>query len=469
MTDILDFDLHALLEGYRSRKLSPVEVMRAVLDKAERVNPVVNAFALIDREGALEAARLSEARWQARKPTGPLDGIPFTVKDNMLWAGKPTRRGTRTSDESLAAENAPSVDRLLAAGAIPWAKTTLPEFGWKGLGDSPLYGLIRNPWDTRVTTGGSSAGAGAAAALGLGPLHIGTDGAGSVRIPASFCGIFGLKPSFGRVPAYPPSPFAIVSHVGPMTRSVTDAAAMLSVMAAPDPRDMTALVTPSQDYLAGLELGIRGLKVAWSPRLGYAGPLDPEIERLTTAAARSFADLGATVEEADPDFADPTATLDTLWYSGAWSVLRAISEARWGEVDPGFVRIAERGRTIPAADFIAAANARGTVYAAMDRLHQTYDLLLTPTVAIPPFTAGHDTPPGGDFGTDWLAWTPYSYPFNLTLQPAATVPCGLTGAGLPVGLQIVGPMLRDGLVLRAARAFEAAHPWARIGEPNVRH
>ncbi|NNM73281.1 amidase [Enterovirga aerilata] len=469
MQDILSLDVAGLVSAYRDRKLSPRDAVGAALDAIERVNGAVNAFCLVDREGALKEAAASEKRWAKGNPAGPLDGVPFTVKDNVIWQGHPTRRGSRTTDETPSAENAPAVDRLLEAGAIPVGKTTLPEFGWKGLGDSPLYGLIRNPWDTRMTTGGSSGGAGAAAALGLGPLHIGTDGAGSIRIPASFCGVFGIKPSFGRVPAYPPSPFAIVSHVGPMTRSVADAAIMLGTIAAPDPRDMTALVTPPQDYLAGLELGVRGLRVAWSPRLGYVETLDPEVEAITARAARVFEELGARVEEADPGFADPIGILETLWHVGAWSVLRGIPEARWAELDPGFVAVAEKGRSVLGADFVTAMNARGALYLAMERFHERYDLLLTPTLATPPFEVGNNTPPDGRFGENWIDWAPYSFPFNLTLQPAATVPCGFTASGLPVGLQIVGAVQRDGQVLRAARAFETARPWPTLTEPRVTH
>ncbi len=469
MKDILSLDVMALVSAYRERKLSPREAIGAVLDAIDRVNPAVNAFCVVDRDAALQAATASEKRWAAGNPSGPLDGVAFTVKDNIVWTGHPTRRGSKTTSEAPSLENAPSVDRLLEAGAIPVGKTTLPEFGWKGLGDSPLYGLIRNPWDTRMTTGGSSAGAGAAAALGLGRLHIGTDGAGSIRIPASLCGIYGIKPSFGRVPAHPPSPFAIVSHVGPMTRSVSDAAIMLGTIAAPDPRDMTALVPPPQDYLAGLELGVRGLRIAWSPRLGYVETLDPEVEELTAKAARVFEEFGATVEELDPGLVDAIETLETLWYVGAWSVLRGIPEARWKDVDPGFVAVAERGRRILGADFVAAANARGTLYLAMERFHEQYDLLLTPTLATASFEVGNNTPPDGRFGQNWIDWAPYSFPFNLTLQPAATVPCGFTRAGLPVGLQIVGAIQRDGQVLRASRAFETARPWPSLDDPRIKH
>lgn len=400
---------------------------------------------------------------------GAADGLPFTVKDNLIWAGHPTRRGSKTTDLTPAVENAPAVDRLFGAGAIPIGKTTLPEFGWKGLGDSPLTGLTRNPWDTRMTTGGSSAGAAAAAVLNLGVFHLGTDGAGSIRIPAGFCGVFGIKASYGRVPAHPPSPFAIVSHVGPLTRTVRDAALMLAIIAAPDPRDITATTQPAPDYRVGMEDGVRGLRIGWSPRLGYVETLDPEVEALSAAAARAFEELGATVEQADPTFDDPIDTLNTLWHVGAWSVLRGIPEERRGEVDPAFVAIAERGRAILGADFVAAANARAALSLAMARFHERYELLLTPTLATPAFEVGRNTPAAGPLGEDWLAWTPYSYPFNLTLQPAASVPCGLNRAGLPVGLQIVGPMGRDDLVLKAARAFETIRPWPVLSEPRLRH
>lgn len=469
MTNILSLDGASLLAAFRSRALSPVEVMEAVLAGIERHNVSVNAFNLVAAEAARAAAKESEARWSRGLAKGLADGLPFTVKDNLIWAGYPTWRGSTTTDLTPSTENAPAVDRLLAAGAIPIGKTTLPEFGWKGLSDSPLTGLTRNPWDTRLTTGGSSAGAAAATVLNLGVFHLGTDGAGSIRIPAGFCGIYGLKPSYGRVPAYPPSPFAIVSHVGPLTRTVRDAALMMSIIAEPDARDITATTASAPDFRVGLEDGLRGLTIAWSPRLSYVDALDPEIEALTGAAARAFEELGAAVEQADPGFEDPIDTLNVLWHVGAWSVLRAVPEARRGEIDPGFVAIGERGRAILGSDFVAAANARAALSSTMARFHKRYDLLLTPTLATPAFEVGRNTPAEGAFGEDWLAWTPYSYPFNLTLQPAASVPCGLTGAGLPVGLQIVGRMGRDDLVLKASRAFEAIRPWPMLSEPRVHH
>jgi aspartyl-tRNA(Asn)/glutamyl-tRNA(Gln) amidotransferase subunit A len=469
MTDIASLDGVALIEAYGAGTLSPVEVIRNCLDRIGRFEPSINAFTRVEPQEALAAASASSERWRGGKPCGPLDGVPITIKDNILWEGRPARRGSRTTSDAAAVQSAPVVERLLAAGAIPLGKTTLPEFGWKGLGDSPLTGITRNPWDTRMTTGGSSAGAAAAAALNLGVLHLGTDGAGSIRIPCGFSGIFGLKPSYGRIPAHPPSPFAIVSHIGPMTRTVRDAALMMSVSAGPDPRDITALHEPSPDLRIGLEDGIAGLRVGWSPRLGYVRRLDPEVEALCAQAARDFEALGCVVEEADPDFVDPVDILNTLWHVGAWSVLRAIPESRWTEIDPGFVAAAQSGSRIPGADFVSAANARSALFSAMANYHARYDLLLTPTLAVPAFEGGHDTPPDGSWGSDWLSWTPYSYPFNLTLQPAASVPCGMTRSGLPVGLQIVGPMMGDALVMCAARAYEKLRPFPVISAPKSQH
>ena len=466
MTEIQSLDGAALLAAYRTRRLSPREVVADALARVARHEPAVNAFVLVDGEAALAAAAASEARWAAGTPRGPLDGLPVTIKDNIAWADHPMRRGSRTTPETPLAENAPAVDRLLEAGAIPLGKTTMPEFGWKGLGDSTLTGITRNPWDLSVTTGGSSAGAAAAAALQLGIAHLGTDGAGSIRIPAAFCGVFGLKPSYGRVPAYPPSPFGPVAHLGPLAHRVGDAALMLQAIARPDARDMLASLAAPPDYGAELETGVTGWRVAWSPRLGFARTIDPEVADLTARAAAAFADLGAVVEEADPGFADPVETLNGIWLVGAWSVLRALPEASREAVEPALRAAAERGSRIDAPDFLAALNARAAVFTAMARFHARYDLLLTPAVATPAFTAGHLTPPDGAFGDDWLAWTPFSYPFNLTGQPAATVPCGLTRAGLPVGLQIVGPMGEDARVLAAARAFEAARPWPALEAPR---
>ncbi|MGY2052147.1 amidase [Methylobacterium sp. JK268] len=466
MKEIRQLDGAGLAAHYRAGSLSPREAVSDALARIAAQDPAVNAFILVDAEAALARATESEARWRAGTPLGPLDGMPVTIKDNIAWAGHPMRRGSRTSATAPLTENAPAVDRLLEAGAIPLGKTTMPEFGWKGLGDSTLTGPTRNPWDLSRTTGGSSAGAAAAAALDLGIAHLGTDGAGSIRIPAAFCGVFGLKPTYGRVPAYPPSPFGPVAHLGPLARRVGDAALMLRAIARPDNRDMLADLAEPPDFSGALEEGVRGLRVAWSPRLGFAARVDPEVAELAARGAAAFADLGAIVEEANPGFADPVETLNGIWLVGAWSVLRGIPEAEREAIEPALREAALRGSRIAAPDFLAALNARAAIFTAMARFHARYDLLLTPAVAVPALPVGHLTPPDGSYGDDWLTWTPFSYPFNLTGQPAASVPCGLTAAGLPVGLQIVGPMRSDARVLAAARAFEAARPWPVLDGPR---
>jgi aspartyl-tRNA(Asn)/glutamyl-tRNA(Gln) amidotransferase subunit A len=447
-----------LVRRYRSKELSPVETTRAVLDRIERFDPAVNAFCLVDPDQALEAARASEARWQRGEPCGLVDGVPATIKDLILTRGWPTLRGSRAIPRAQVwDEDAPAAARLREQGAVLIGKTTTPEFGWKAVTDSALTGITRNPWDTGRTPGGSSGGAAAACALGMGALHLGTDGGGSIRIPASFTGIFGLKPSFGRVPAWPLSPFGTVAHLGPMTRSVSDAALMLDVLALPDSRDWFALPYDGRDYRIGLEDGVRGLRIAFSPTLGFAA-VEPEVAELVASAAAAFAELGARVEQVDPGFEDPIAVFRTHWYVGAANLLRGFTGEQRAKMDPGLQEISAAGERTPLMDYLAAVNRRGELGARMRRFHETFDLLLTPSVPIAAFAAGQERPDPAR-QPRWIDWAPFSNPFNLTQQPAASVPCGLTAAGLPVGLQIVGPMFADALVLRAARAFEAAHPW----------
>jgi aspartyl-tRNA(Asn)/glutamyl-tRNA(Gln) amidotransferase subunit A len=466
MPDIKSLTAAELLRLYRRRELSPVEVTRDQLDRIEKFEPAINSFIIVDRENALKAAQASQARWQKGEPIGLVDGLGATVKDNIWMKDLPARRGSATSASAPMPEDAPAVARLREAGAIILGKTTLPEFGWIGACHSPLTGITRNPWKRDRTTGGSSGGAAAAALLNLGHLHIGTDGAGSIRIPAAFTGVFGIKPSFGRVPAYPASPFSILAHVGPLTRTVTDAALMLNVIGRPDERDMAAWNSPPPDFRVGLDDGVRGLRVAWSPRLGYVKKLDAEVEAATKKAAQAFADLGAIVEEADPGFAEPFDTIMTLWGGVSATVAGAIPEKDRAGMDPGFLKIADDGKRVSLTDYLRAYSARQDLAIAMERFHAKYDLLLTPQMPIPALEAGRVTPADGSYGDNWINWSPYTYPFNLTQQPAASVPCGLSSDGLPIGLQIVGPARRDHLVLRAARAFESAHPFEFLDAPR---
>ena len=449
-----------LVEDYRTKALSPVEVARAMFTRLDLLQPVLNAFCVIDRDGAMEAARASEQRWVTGQPLGPLDGVPATIKDLVLMRGFPTLRGSRLIDPAQDwPEDGPAVARLREAGAVIIGKTTTPEFGWKAIGDSPLTGITRNPWNRERTTGGSSAGAAAACAAGIAPLHVGSDGAGSIRIPSAFTGIFGLKATFGRVPAYPPSPMGLLSNVGPMTRSARDAAAMLNILARPDPRDPYSLKPDDHDYLAGIEEGVRGLRIGYSPDLGYA-KVDPEIAAACASAALHFADLGATVEGVGALFPSPREALLTLWAAGAALLLSVYPQQRLAQCDRGLVTVAAEGANIRAVDYIAADMVRTDLGKRMGAFHQRYDLLLTPMMPVPALPVGQDL---NDPETErsWVDWSPFSYPFNLTRQPAATVPCGLTKAGLPIGLQIVGPLYSEDRVLRAARAFEQTQPERR--------
>jgi aspartyl-tRNA(Asn)/glutamyl-tRNA(Gln) amidotransferase subunit A len=387
--------------------------------------------------------------------------VPASIKDLILTRGWPTLRGSHTVDPNQPWEvDAPATARLREAGAVLLGKTTTPEFGCKGETNSPLTGITRNPWDPSKTPGGSSGGTAAAVAAGMGPLSVGTDGAGSVRIPAAFCGNFGFKPSFGRVPAYPLSPMGTVSHLGPHTMSVRDAALMMNVLKRPDARDWTSLPADDHDYLAHLDHGIHGLKIAYSPTLGYARGIDAEVAAAVRAAVQQLQALGAQVDELDPGIEDPLDITIGLWFVGAWSIWNTLTPEQQAVADPDFRVEAERGAAYATLDVQRLVLARAALGSHMRQFMQRYDLLVTPAVAVPAFDArpaGHTplTP------QNMLGWTPFSYPFNLTQQPACSIPCGLTKAGLPIGLQCVGPMFGDALVLRAARAYETVRPIAR--------
>jgi len=453
-----------LVALFRRRQASPVEAARAALKRIEAHNGRINAFCLVDGERALRDARASEARWLAGKAQSSIDGVPTTIKDIILTKDWPTLRGSRTIEKGQDwSEDAPAVARLREAGAVLLGKTTTPEFGWKAVCDSPLTGITRNPWDEQRTPGGSSGGAAGAAALRMGCLHLGTDGGGSIRIPAGFTGVFGIKPTFGRVPAWPLSPFGTIAHVGPIAASVEDAARMLTVIARPDDRDWHSLPYDPRDFVIGLAEGVRGLRMALSLDLGYA-KVDPEIAALVEGAAGKLVEAGAIVERRDPGFSDPAEVFKTLWFSGAADVRAAIPRERWPLLDPGFDRIAAAGETITRSEYTRSVSARGEIGLAMARFHREFDVLLTPTLPLAAFETGYLAPPGTP-QTEWAQWTPFSFPFNLTQQPAASIPCGFTSAGLPVGLQIIAAKYQDALVLRVARAFEELCP-IRLPQPN---
>ncbi|MCX7341148.1 MAG: amidase [Hyphomicrobiales bacterium] len=468
MTEAFDHQagVAALLTAYRRKTVSPVDILTNAYRRLDAIATTLNPVSYEDRDAAFVAARASEARWVRGEPCGQLDGVVGSIKSNVMKKGWPMQRGSKLSAPVPMTFDSPVVASLVGAGMVVLCQTTMPEFGWKGVGDSPLTGVTRNPHDLSRTAGGSSAGAAVLAALGIGHLHLGTDGLGSVRIPSSFSGIFGLKPSFGRVPAYPASPFGILAHLGPMTRSVSDAAFMLNAMAQPDERDMLAWNTTPPDFRLALEDGVAGLRIGWSPRLGFVEGLDPEVESICAAAARRFELLGADVEAADPGFAyeDARSAADVMWQAGAAVLLGGLPEQRRHDQDPGFVAAGIAGQNHSAATLVAAFQIRAVIAEAMRRYHERYDLLVTPTMPVPAINAGCDTPADGSFGSDWVNWSPYTYPFNLTGQPAASLPVGKTASGLPVGLQIVGPARKDQLVMKAARALESAVGYAHLSD-----
>jgi aspartyl-tRNA(Asn)/glutamyl-tRNA(Gln) amidotransferase subunit A len=459
MTDLSLMSAIQLVDGYRSGEFTPEDAARAALDAIRAHDGEVNAFVLVDEQAALAQARASTRRWQAGSPLGPADGVPASIKDMLLTRGWPTLRGSTLVEESQPWDvDAPAVARLRESGAVLLGKNTTPEFAWKGVTDSIRHGATGNPWGADLTSGGSSGGAATAVGLGMGTWSVGTDGGGSVRIPASFTGTVALKPTFGRIPIYPPSPYGTLSHAGPMTRTVTDAALLLDLIARPDSRDWAALDPPAASYLEGLDDGVVGLRIALSPTLGY-GRNDSEVDAAVRAAAQVLADAGAHVEEVDPDIADCVDAFHILWFTGAAKVIEQYGEGAIKRVDPRLREaIGEFGTDVSAAAYLDATAERMDLGVRMGAFHDRFDLLLTPTMPIPAFSTGQDAPDGWP-STLWTSWTPYTYPFNMTQQPALSLPCGLTAGRRPIGLQVVGPRHADALVLRAGRAYERATEW----------
>ena len=445
----------------RRKKVSPVEVVGAVLDRIAEVDPRLNAFVTLTADRARRDAKAAERAVMRRGATlGALHGVPFSVKDLLITKGVRTTFGTPLFRDNVPTEDAPMVERLKAAGAIMLGKTNTPAFGWIGATHNLLFGPTRNPWNLDRTPGGSSGGASAAAAAGFGPLHIGTDGGGSIRIPASFAGVYGFKASYGRIPIYPVSGAWSLSHVGPLTRTVTDAALMLNASAGPDERDQYSLPAERVDYVRALGGGIKGLRVAYADDLGFVEALDPEVREVCAKASKAFRELGARVDTVSPKWPSPADAWAQLFCGGIATRMASFRDRR-AEIEPGLQHIIDDFLEAPPTRYVQAWFDRLAWWQHPRALFEKYDLLVTPTVACPPFPIGLDNateiagraiPP--------YAWTPFTWPFNVTGQPAASVPCGFTRDGLPIGLQIVGRRYADTTVLRASAAFEKARPWA---------
>lgn len=448
-----------LIELYATREVSPVEAAEAYLRQIHRLDEQVNAWCFMDEDTTLQQARQSEERWARGLELGPLDGVPVAIKDVFVTAGWPNLKGSKTADSKPYEVDSPVVANLRRSGFVSLGRTTTPELGWKGVTDSPLCGATNNPWNPEKTAGGSSGGSGAAVPLGMAPLALGTDAGGSIRIPAGFCGLVGHKPTQGLIPMWPASPFAPLAHPGPMTWTVADAALMMDVMVGPDARDTT--LAPSQDhFIEAIEGGVRGLRIAFSPNFGRVD-VDPEIAASVAQAAKVLELLGAEVEEVDPGFDDPLESFNVLFYGGAANAVRSLGQEERDLMDPGLIEVVRWAEKLSLLDYTGAMNERAALTERMNLFHKKYDLLLTPSLPLPAFTTGLEVPENWP-EKRWPTWTPFTYPFNMTGQPACSVPCGFTEAGLPIGLQLVGARHQDALVLRAAHAYQQAHPLTAI-------
>ena len=447
-----------LRDMIRAKEISPVEVVTASLERLRETEPKINAFLDITEDQAMDAAKVAEAAVTAGDELGPLHGLPVSVKDLIAAKGAKLTFGSRAMADNVSDIDAPSVERVRAAGGAIIGKTTTSEFGCKAVGDSPLTGITRNPWNLEKTPGGSSCGAAASIAAGVSPFGLGTDGGGSVRIPSSLTGLFGIKAHFGRVPVFPVSATPTLAHVGPLARTVRDGALLLQTIAGYDARDAGAVAAEVPDFLAACDQSPKGLRIAWSPTLGYGEP-DPEVLATVAAAVEVFEELGCQVTEVEKVFDDPVDLIMSEFFAGAGTRLRPVLESSRELLDPTVAHMLDGALGQDMGEYYVKVfqryDLRNTVY----EFFRDYDLLLTPTLPVTAFDAGEDYAPGRGTAENVIGWITYTYPFNLTGLPAASVPCGFVD-DLPVGLQIVGRHLGEADIFRAAAAFEEARPWS---------
>lgn len=455
-----EFDSMSAMEMRRriaAKEISPVEVTKRALGKAEATQSTLNAFYRLLPEQALAAARIAEDAVMSGAPLGALHGIPFSAKDLMAVKGVGYASGSRTMEANVATIDAPAVERAKAAGAILIGKTTTSEFGCKPVGDSPLTGITRNPWNLDKTPGGSSAGAAASVAAGITPFALGTDGGGSIRIPAAFTGLAGIKGQFGRVPVWPTSATPTLAHVGPLARSVQDAALLFSVIAGLDRRDPFGVAGPVPDVLDAVSAPVTDLRIAYSPTLGYARP-DPEVVKLTDKAASTFRELGCMVDLVENVFdTDPADLWTAEFYAGVGIRLRSFMENQRGLLDPAVADVLEPALSQDMRDYYTKVFARYALRDKINAFFERYDILISPVIPVTSLDAGKNIPDGLS-DRNLVSWVYYTYPFNLTGQPAASVCAGIASDGMPVGLQVVGRSFCEGDVVRAAAAFERTQP-----------
>ena len=452
------------------RQISPVHLVEHALARAKADEPRVNAYVRFLEDDAVHAAAEREAEARAGRLRGPLHGVPIAVKDNFYLAGHPVTRGSRTATDAQVTETAPMIERILAAGAVIVGKTAMPEFGWKGTGSSPLTGITRNPWDSDRNPGGSSSGSAATVASGAVPIALGSDAGGSIRIPAAFCGVVGMKPTLGRIPVWPGTVTESLSHVGPLARSVEDAALVVAATAGPHPRDPLSYGAPDatpRDALARLRSG--ELRIGVVPEPFGVPPADGVAAAFTDAIARLREKFPTTLTATRLDIPLPRGIFETLWVTGRGFGFAEVIAAHGDEMDPGLVRCGVLARDYSLGDFLRAMDERRKLNGQLAAALEAWDVLITPTMPLTAFAAEDEVPPGGeaDAPLPWVTWTPYTYPFNLSGQPAVSIPCGHDESGLPVGLQVVAKWGADRLAIAVARRLEGVLGRSRPAPVNA--
>ena len=450
-------------ELVRSKKVAVPELTELFYRRIAELNPKLNAYLALCPDQAMEQAKAAQDAVQQGNPLGPLHGVPISVKDLEMTKGIPTTAGSLLFRDRTPDVDSVVVERVRQAGAIILGKTNTPEFGQSGTTDNKLGDACRNPWNVERTPGGSSGGAASALAAGLCTLAIGSDGGGSIRIPASFSGVFGIKPSQGRVPRYGGYGRPAANHLsqsGPMSRTVADTALLLQVLAGQDSRDPTSMRESLPDCMANLNSGVRGWRIAWSADLGYAA-VDPEVVRVVGQAARVFEELGATVEEPTLVIEDPFPAFWDLFATATYTSYGHLMDEHRDEFTDYGLRSLDHGAEVTGSDLSRGLLRVDQLRRQMEDVFDGYDLLLTPTTAVPAFPI--DQRPsviGGRAVEPFWGYLPFTYPINMTGQTASSVPCGFSADGMPIGLHIIGPRGSEAKVLQASAAFEQARPWA---------
>ncbi|PKB71368.1 MAG: hypothetical protein BZY87_05805 [SAR202 cluster bacterium Io17-Chloro-G6] len=451
-----------LAQAIRQKKVSSLEATENFFQRIDRLDSQLNSYLALCRDQALADARNADEAVQSGSELGPLHGVPISIKDLEMTKGVTTTMGSAVFRGRVPDMDSIVVERVKASGAVILGKTNTPEFGQSGTTENELGEPCRNPWNTERTPGGSSGGAAAALAAGLCTVSIGSDGGGSIRIPASFSGVFGIKPTQGRVPRYGGYGRPAANHFsqsGPITRTVADSALLLQVVAGPDSRDVTSMRQPAPDFSAGLGAGVQGMRLAWSSDFGYAA-VDPGVVETTKRAALLFAEMGATVEDSGLNLDDPFESFWDVFATATYTSYAHLLEEHRNDFSDYGLRSIEHGQQVTGADLSRAIYQVDLIGRRMEDFFDDFDLLLSPTMAVPAFPIGQrPSVIGGRTVEPFWGFLPFTYPINMSGQTAASVPCGYSADGMPIGLHIIGPRGSEAKVLQAAAAFEQAQPW----------